>query len=116
MKRVALSIVLACLLGVPLLWPLGWLFDAMKWPIFNSFALDHGMAPGAWVLVSGFSYVGLRLALGRRKTGEGPRASPNPIVTDVTPASGGRECLAFGELIAGHDATANSALAREDHH
>ena len=72
MKRVLIPIALASVLGFFLVYPLGWLFDAMGWPIFNSWALLHGMAPGAWVLLSGASYVGLRLVFGRRREGRMP--------------------------------------------
>jgi Na+-driven multidrug efflux pump len=32
--------------GILLMWPLGWLFGAMGWPMFHAWGLVHG----SWVL------------------------------------------------------------------
>ena len=40
--RVIVQVVLAVVLGVLLLLPLGWLFGTMHWPMYHNWGLMHG--------------------------------------------------------------------------
>jgi hypothetical protein len=61
----ALSIVV----GFVLMWPLGWLFGVMNWPVFHSWGLAHGSFVLAWPMLSALCFLvgwSLSRALRRR--------------------------------------------------
>ena len=42
----AILIPLSIALGFALMWPVGWLFDTMQWPVFHGWGLAHG----SWII------------------------------------------------------------------
>jgi hypothetical protein len=47
--------------GFLLMFPLGWLFGEMNWPIFHSWGLMHGSFVIAWPVLALLVYVVFRL-------------------------------------------------------
>lgn len=43
---------LSVAVGFVLLWPVGWLFGAMGWPMFHGWGLAHGSFVLAWPVLS----------------------------------------------------------------
>ena len=60
---------LAYVLGFVLMWPLGWLFGVMNWPLFHSWGQVHGSFVLAWPALSVLSYLSLSLSLSSRQRG-----------------------------------------------
>jgi hypothetical protein len=48
------------------MWPLGWLFGVMDWPVFHSWGLIHGSFVLAWAGLTILFYLVLRLGLRSR--------------------------------------------------
>jgi len=55
--------------GFALMWPLGWVFGLMNWPMFHSWGLVHGSFVIAWPMLSVLSYMVLRGFERRRQGG-----------------------------------------------
>lgn len=73
MKSVMLTGLGATALGFFLMVPLARLFDAMNWPVFNTWGLAHGSFVFAWPLLAYISFYFLRIlipALGREQSHE----------------------------------------------
>ena len=69
----AVRIVLALLIGIGGIYPLGKLFDAMEWPIFHTWGLGHGSFVIAIPVLVWLAYVGL--GYGFRKASRHERAT-----------------------------------------
>ena len=55
--------------GFFLMWPLGMLFDAMNWPLFNGWGLAHGSFILAWPMLAVASFgIILKFGLARNKS------------------------------------------------
>jgi len=52
-------------IGFLLMWPVGWLFGQMGWPVFHGWGLSHGALVIAWPALSLLTLAAL-LALVRR--------------------------------------------------
>ena len=50
-------VLISFVLGFALMWPLGWIFDVMHWPIFHSWGLVHGSFIVAWPALTGISFL-----------------------------------------------------------
>jgi hypothetical protein len=55
--------------GFFLMWPLGWLFGVLHWPVFHSWGLVHGSFVVAWPLLSVLCFVAGRFLLRFRAKG-----------------------------------------------
>jgi hypothetical protein len=54
--RLILHLMTSICLGFALMFPLGWLFGKMNWPVFHSWGLVHGAFMIAWPLLTVFSW------------------------------------------------------------
>jgi hypothetical protein len=52
-----MPLVLSIVVGFVLMWPLGWLFGVMNWPVFHSWGLAHGSFVLAWPMLSAFCFL-----------------------------------------------------------
>lgn len=70
------------IVGLPLLWPIGWLFEALHLPIMHRWGLAHGAYVYAWPLASaGFFLVAwalVSLRPGTRPTHREHKSEPSP--------------------------------------
>jgi hypothetical protein len=61
--------------GFFFMWPVGWLFGAMSWPVFHSWGLVHGSFVIAWPVLSLLAFAVLETArkvlLGKSSHGAG---------------------------------------------
>jgi uncharacterized membrane protein len=64
-------------IGFLLMWPVGWLFGRMGWPMFHGWGLAHGSFVIAWPVLSLLAFVVL-LVLARKVAARGrPRRQAN---------------------------------------
>jgi hypothetical protein len=75
---VALLIGGSLLLGFVLMWPVGWLFATMSWPMFHAWGLAHGSWIVAWPVLSVLSFLALYAigAMASRRSPSGPGDAP----------------------------------------
>ena len=77
------------MLGFVLMWPIGWLFGAMSWPVFHGWGLAHGAWIIAWPVLTLFSFLVLyllgRAAKRRHDANSATGVRPDPTVIGVLP-------------------------------
>ena len=56
-------LLISIVLGFALMFPLGWLFGIMNWPVFHSWGLVHGSFIVAWPLLTLISLGFIRRAV-----------------------------------------------------
>jgi hypothetical protein len=56
-----MNFLIATVLGFALMFPLGWLFGTMNWPMFHAWGLAHGAFIIAWPLLTLISWVVIRV-------------------------------------------------------
>jgi uncharacterized membrane protein len=64
-------------IGFFLMWPVGWFFGQMGWPMFHSWGLAHGAVVIAWPVLSLLTLVVLMLFVRKFSPRDRPKAQSN---------------------------------------
>ena len=64
-------------IGFFLMWPVGWLFGQMGWPMFHAWGLAHGAVVIAWPVLSLLTLVVLLLLVRKFAARDGPKGQSN---------------------------------------
>lgn len=67
-----MNLLISIVLGFALMFPLGWLFGIMNWPVFHSWGLFHGAFVVAWPLLTLTSWFFVSLLRSRGKAKQEP--------------------------------------------
>ena len=64
-------------IGFVLMWPVGWLFGQMGWPMFHGWGLAHGAFVIAWPVLSLLALAVLLVLVRKFAARDGPRGHGN---------------------------------------
>jgi hypothetical protein len=67
-----MTLFISIVLGFALMFPLGWLFGIMNWPVFHGWGLVHGAFMVAWPALALVSWVLVSLMRTRGKSKHQP--------------------------------------------